>query len=205
MPLRTTAAAVLEKGRLIAAHLGSQPIVRREPAAGEDWGPFSRQVRAIHAIEPGLQYVSVTRAGVTAFHEQTRALDGQAPAAAAAAPGDVRMSRKLLDLGRELHGPLVGFQQLQKTAMSDGAINHKTKELMALAISIVQRAEPCMAFHAHNAIVAGANHSEIMETLGVAVMMGGGPAVLHAAKALEILRQFESKGLAGDGQRSYGP
>jgi AhpD family alkylhydroperoxidase len=115
------------------------------------------------------------------------------------------LSLLLVELSRELHSPMIGFHQLEKTAMSDGALNHKTKELMALAIAIATRAEPCMAFHVHHALMAGASRPEIMETIGVAVLMGGGPAAIYGGKALEALDQFETSGMIGEDSRSYGP
>jgi alkylhydroperoxidase/carboxymuconolactone decarboxylase family protein YurZ len=42
----------------------------------------------------------------------------------------------------------------------------------------------------HDALHAGVSREEIMETLGVAVMMGGGPAMMYATEAVEALNQF---------------
>jgi AhpD family alkylhydroperoxidase len=62
---------------------------------------------------------------------------------------------------------------------------------MALSIAIAVRCEGCIAFHVHDAIAAGATRQEIVETIGVAVMMGGGPAAMYACDAFEALEQFE--------------
>ena len=75
---------------------------------------------------------------------------------------------------------------------SKGALSTKTKELIALSIAISVRCDGCIAFHVHDAIAAGADRQEIAEAIGVAVLMGGGPAVVYGAEALEALRQFES-------------
>ena len=53
-------------------------------------------------------------------------------------------------------------------------------------------AKSCIAFHVHDALAAGATRAEILETLGVAVMMGGGPAAMYACDAFAALEQFES-------------
>ena len=50
--------------------------------------------------------------------------------------------------------------------------------------------EDCIAYHVHDAVAAGANRKEIAETIGVAVMMGGGPAAVYGAQALEATDQF---------------
>ena len=76
--------------------------------------------------------------------------------------------------------------------MSDGALPPKIKELMALAIAVAIHCEGCIAYHVHDALYAGATREEIVETIGVAVMMGGGPAAVYGAEALEAVAQFES-------------
>ena len=87
-------------------------------------------------------------------------------------------------------GPMTGFARLHKKAVEDGALNAKTKELMALAIGVAVRCEGCIAYHVHDAIAAGATRQELTETIGVAIMMGGGPAAMYAAHALDAIEQF---------------
>ena len=97
-------------------------------------------------------------------------------------------------LGRELPGPMSGFANLHKAATADGALNGKTKELIALGISVALRCEPCIAYHVHDALKAGATRPEILDALGVAMMMGGGPATMYVCEAFEALEQFTSGG-----------
>jgi AhpD family alkylhydroperoxidase len=94
-------------------------------------------------------------------------------------------------LGKELPGPISGFARLHRDAVALGALPSKTKELMALAIAIAIRCEDCIARHVHDALHAGATHQEVIETHGVAVMLGGGPASMYACRAYEALAQFE--------------
>ena len=94
-------------------------------------------------------------------------------------------------LGKELPGPMSGFSQLHKQALADGVLDAKTKELMALAISICVPCDGCIAFHMSGALRAGATRPEVLETIGVAVLMGGGPAAVYGAQALEALDQFQ--------------
>jgi two-component system, NtrC family, sensor histidine kinase HydH len=93
------AQAVVDEGKLITSWLARQPGVRNADAA--DWASFSREVRALHAIENGLQYVSVTKDGVTVFYVQTTALDAARPPEepVEVGPDKVRMTRKRLTLG----------------------------------------------------------------------------------------------------------
>lgn len=83
-----------------------------------------------------------------------------------------------------------GFGRLHRAAAEDGALSARTKELISLAIAITVRCDGCIAFHVHDALGAEATDEEIVETIGVAVMMGGGPSVVYGSAALEALRQF---------------
>lgn len=104
------------------------------------------------------------------------------------------LQAKLGQLGRELPGPLGGFASLHKGAMAEGALSPKLKELIALGIAVATHCEDCVAFHVHDARKAGAGRAEILETLGVAILMGGGPAAMYACHALEALEQYEAAG-----------
>ena len=82
------------------------------------------------------------------------------------------------------------FGSLESAATKDGALDKKTKELMAIAISISIRCEGCIAYHTHNAFKAGASREEMLETINVAIEMGGGPSTVYGAKALEAYDEF---------------
>lgn len=100
------------------------------------------------------------------------------------------LEERLAQLGREIPGPMTGFARLHKKAVEAGALDAKTKELMALAIGIAVHCEGCIAYHTHDAVAAGATRPELLETIGVALMMGGGPASMYAAHALDAIDQF---------------
>jgi AhpD family alkylhydroperoxidase len=97
----------------------------------------------------------------------------------------------LVTLGREIPGPMAEFSDLHKAARAEGALSSKVKELIALSIAVAQRCDSCIAFHVHDALAAGATRPEVLEALGVAVMMGGGPATMYACDALAALEQFD--------------
>jgi AhpD family alkylhydroperoxidase len=96
-------------------------------------------------------------------------------------------------LGKELPGPMAGFASLHKGALADGALTKKFKELMALGIGIAARCGGCIAYHTHGALKAGATRPEVLETVGVAILMGGGPAMIYGCEALAAMDQFEQK------------
>ena len=81
---------------------------------------------------------------------------------------------------------MAAFQGLMKAASKDGALPAKTKELMAVAISIAVRCEGCIVFHVQNAIRHKATREELAETIAVAIEMGGGPATVYGGKALAV-------------------
>lgn len=95
-------------------------------------------------------------------------------------------------LGGETPAVMRGFASLHEASVTDGALPAKTKELIALAIGIAVHCDGCIAYHVHDAREAGASRAEIIETIGVAVMMGGGPSVVYGCDALEAVDQFEA-------------
>ena len=99
----------------------------------------------------------------------------------------------LVRLGKELPSTMTGFGQLHKAATAEGALSAKVKELIALAIAVSSRCEGCIAFHTHAALRAQASRAELLEAIGVAIMMGGGPAAMYACEALEAIDQFQAE------------
>jgi AhpD family alkylhydroperoxidase len=86
------------------------------------------------------------------------------------------------------------FSAIAQAALAPGALDTKTKELIALAVSVAVRCDDCIAFHAKAAVDRGASREEILETLGMAIYMGAGPSVMYASHALGAATQFaESK------------
>lgn len=100
------------------------------------------------------------------------------------------LEERMGQLGRDLSGPMGGFARLHRKAVEDGALSGKVKELMALAIGVAIGCDGCIAYHVHDAVKAGANRAELLETLGVALFMGGGPASIYSAHALDAIDQF---------------
>jgi AhpD family alkylhydroperoxidase len=100
------------------------------------------------------------------------------------------LEERLGQLGSEIPGPMTGFARLHKKAVEEGALSKKVKEMMALAISIVVGCEGCIAYHVHDAFAAGATRQELLETIGVGILMGGGSGSIYAVHALDAVEQF---------------
>jgi AhpD family alkylhydroperoxidase len=82
------------------------------------------------------------------------------------------------------------FSAMAQAATKGGAVDAKTKELIAIAIAVAIRCDGCVAFHAQAAAKTGATREEIMEVMGMALYMGAGPSLMYAAQAVEAYDQF---------------
>ncbi len=104
------------------------------------------------------------------------------------------LEKEYVARSRALHkdggAPLQAFRSLVQAASGDGALSHKEKELMALAIGIAIRCEGCIVFHTRACVALGVTRAELLETIGVAVEMGGGPCAVHGAEALACFDQM---------------
>jgi AhpD family alkylhydroperoxidase len=88
------------------------------------------------------------------------------------------------------------FNDLGRVATSGGVLDAKMKELVAMALSVAARCDPCIGFHAKALVRLGATRQELDETLGVSTYMGGGPSLMYAAHAIEAFEEFSRTGAA---------
>jgi len=84
------------------------------------------------------------------------------------------------------------FSALAQSATKGGALDAKTKELIAIAIGVAIKCDDCIAFHAKAAVQLGATREEVEETLAMAIYMGAGPSVMYASHALGAFTQFDA-------------
>jgi AhpD family alkylhydroperoxidase len=96
------------------------------------------------------------------------------------------------ELRREIPDVYAGFRQLHEAAFVAGALDTKTKELIALAIAVTEGCDGCIASHSEAAVRAGATRTEAAEAIGVAVFMHGGPATIHGPRAFAAFTEFAS-------------
>ena len=82
------------------------------------------------------------------------------------------------------------FKELSSAAFADGALDRKTKELIALALSVASQCDGCMASHARGAARHGASAAEVAEALGVCIQMMGGPGTVYAPRAFAAYQEF---------------
>jgi AhpD family alkylhydroperoxidase len=108
------------------------------------------------------------------------------------------LGRRILDDLSPLHRRLRravpevyrGFGELHHAAFAAGALDTRTKELIALAIAVVEGCDGCIASHARAAVQAGASRQEAAEAIGVTFLMHGGPATIHGPRAYSAFCEF---------------
>ena len=110
--------------------------------------------------------------------------------------------RELTPLHRNLRRAIPqvyeGFGALSRAAFAQGALEQKTKELIALAIGVVEGCDGCIASHGQAAARAGATRQEAAEAIGVTFLMHGGPATIHGARAYDAFCEFADALEAGE-------
>lgn len=102
------------------------------------------------------------------------------------------ISSSLAKLRKEMPEVMSGFSALAQAASKEGALDKKTKELIALALGVAAHCDGCIGFHSQTLVKLGATRAELLETLGMAVYMGGGPSLMYAADALTAFEEFSS-------------
>jgi AhpD family alkylhydroperoxidase len=102
------------------------------------------------------------------------------------------MKRHRGDLVASRPEVMKAFATLSNAASAPGSLDAKTKELIALGIAVINRCDECITVHVQDAIEAGATKQDIVETLGVAIMMGGGPSVMYSTHAIAALKELEA-------------
>ncbi|GDX39069.1 alkyl hydroperoxide reductase AhpD [Methylocystaceae bacterium] len=106
---------------------------------------------------------------------------------------------EIKDLSGDIKNLRTGIPDVMKafTAMgisagAGGALDAKTKELIALAIGVAIRCDDCIAFHSKGAVQHGASREEVLEVLSMAIYMGAGPSVMYASHALAAFDQLHA-------------
>jgi len=94
-------------------------------------------------------------------------------------------------LAKEIPDTIDGFDAMGKAAKTEGALDQKTKEFMALGIAIATRCDSCIGFHVQALIRLNVTREQLCEGLAMATYMGGGPSYAFSAKALKAYDTFK--------------
>jgi len=102
-----------------------------------------------------------------------------------------RISSNMKVLRKDIADTMQGFSAMAQAATKDGVLDKKTKEFIAIAIGVATRCDGCLGFHTQALVRLGASRQEVVETLGMAVYMGGGPSLMYAAEAITAFEQAQ--------------
>lgn len=97
------------------------------------------------------------------------------------------------DLRRAIPDTYAAFAALHSAALAEGVLSTKIKELIALALSVGEQCDGCIASHARGAAKAGATEAEVAEAIGVTLLMVGGPATVYGPRAFAAFREFAAQ------------
>jgi AhpD family alkylhydroperoxidase len=99
-------------------------------------------------------------------------------------------TQNIASLRSDMPDLMKGFGDMARAATRDGALNKKTKELIALALGVAAHCDACIGFHVQTLVKLGATKAEVEEALGMAVYMGGGPSLMYCASAMAAFDEF---------------
>ena len=85
------------------------------------------------------------------------------------------------------------FRSFSNAVFAEGALDTRTKQLIAIAAAHITQCPWCIEGHVKAAQRAGATNEQIMEAIWVAAEMRAGAAYAHSVKALEILNGDNKK------------
>jgi len=102
------------------------------------------------------------------------------------------INTQLAKIRKEMPDLMAGFNSLAQAATKEGALNKKTKELIAMALAVANHCQGCIGFHAQTLVKLNTTREELMETLAMAIYMGGGPSLMYAAEALQAFEEFNA-------------
>ncbi len=113
---------------------------------------------------------------------------------------DVQKIEKIIDDRKKAHAfyqekskVYNAFIGMEKQAFSNGKLEKKYKEMIAIGISIHINCESCLEWHIKEALNAGASQDELIEAIGIGIEMGGGPATVSSRFAMKVLEYYTIK------------
>jgi AhpD family alkylhydroperoxidase len=95
-------------------------------------------------------------------------------------------------LGKLSPDTVKGYVQLSQAKTGAGIFDAKMRELISLAVSITLRCDGCITTHVAAARKAGATKEEIAETLGVAIAVNAGAALVYTTRTLDALEAVDN-------------
>lgn len=85
------------------------------------------------------------------------------------------------------------WRNFSKTIFEAGALDEKTKQIIAIAVAHVTQCPYCIRAHTSQALRKGASQEEIMEAIWIAAEMRAGAAYAHGTIAMDEMVKQEEK------------
>ena len=82
---------------------------------------------------------------------------------------------------------------LDTNAYAEGSLDVKTKELLGLVASTVLRCDDCIKYHLETSYKIGVTKEEMMESMGIATLVGGTIVIPHLRRAYEFWEALEEQ------------
>ena len=100
------------------------------------------------------------------------------------------LTAQLAKMRKEIPETMAGFSALAQASTKEGVLDRKTKELIAIALAVSKQCPGCIGFHSQALVRLQVSREELLETLSMAIYMGGGPSLMYAAEVLEAFEEF---------------
>ena len=100
-----------------------------------------------------------------------------------------KMNEKLLADNNKV---IKRISNVDTNAYMEGALDVKTKELLGLVASAVLRCDDCIKYHLETAYKNGVTKEEMMESMGIATLVGGTIVIPHLRRAYEFWEALEN-------------
>lgn len=113
-------------------------------------------------------------------------------------PEQKKISKAQARFRRQAGDAADAFMQFWRKTKEEGAIPTKYKELMQLAIVLVQHCRPCINLHTQICVQVGCSREEILDAANVALAMGGGPIFEYIGYLMQALDEYLPEKEAGD-------
>ena len=103
-----------------------------------------------------------------------------------------RISAGITEIAKSSPDIVRGYRTIANARAKEGALDAKTRELVALAVAVTVRCDGCIAVHVDLAKKNGATAEEITDALGVAVMVNAGAALIFSTRTLDAFHALPS-------------
>ena len=105
---------------------------------------------------------------------------------------DMKNLARLSAVTHAVPDTMAAFETFAETALADGALPRKLKELIAVAVALTTQCPYCIEIHGKEARALGADDAELAEVALVAAAIRAGGAVTHATHLVRVQSQVQA-------------